>query len=180
MWQAFALLNTFRTTSEDTDSSCSIPNSRNSKETRIGRFLTLPSHKYRHIHFLDFNRQGVVSYAVKILYLGLKEKAIHPIAKNDLAIGHILTLLQYSYPDEEDVISLIIDRIKRSETFTYPMFTAHLIHIDFLEMFSNILMESGRDGVTLDIAYTHTGAPAAATTPGRRLGTAESISETLF
>ena len=42
--------------------------------------------------------------------------------------------------------------------------------IDFLEMFSNILMESGRDGVTLDIAYTHTGAPAAATTPGRRLG----------
>ena len=47
---------------------------------------------------------------------------------------------------------------------------ANIIHIDFLEMFSNILMESGRDGVTLDIAYTHTGAPAAATTPGRRLG----------
>ena len=45
-----------------------------------------------------------------------------------------------------------------------------LFAIDFLEMFSNILMESGRDGVTLDIAYTHTGAPAAATTPGRRLG----------
>ena len=50
------------------------------------------------------------------------------------------------------------------------MFMANIIHIDFLEMFSNILMESGRDGVTLDIAYTHTGAPAAATTPGRRLG----------
>ena len=64
------------------------------KETRIGNFLTLPSHKYRHIHFLDFNRQGIISYAVKILYYALKEKAIHPIVKNDLAIGHILTLLQ--------------------------------------------------------------------------------------
>ena len=92
MWQALALLNNFRTASEDSDSSCSIPNSKNSKETRIGRFFTLPSHKYRHIHFLDFNRQGVISYAVKILYLGLKEKAIHPIAKNDLAIGKAFEL----------------------------------------------------------------------------------------
>ena len=52
VWQALALLNTFRTTSEDTDSSCSIPNSKNSKETRIGRFLTLPSHKYRYVNLL--------------------------------------------------------------------------------------------------------------------------------
>ena len=88
-------MSTFKTSSEDTDSGCSIANSRNLKETRIGNFLTLPSHKYRHIHFLDFNRQGIISYAVKILYYALKEKAIHPIVKNDLAIGHILTLLQY-------------------------------------------------------------------------------------
>jgi hypothetical protein len=74
VWQAFALLSTFKTSSEDTDSGSSIANSRSLKESRIGRFLTLPSHKYRHIHFLDFNRQGVISYAVKILYLGLKEK----------------------------------------------------------------------------------------------------------
>ena len=35
-------------------------------------------------------------------------------------------------------------------------------------MFSNIMMESS---VTLDIAATYTGAPAASSTPGRRLGT---------
>ena len=48
------------------------------------------------------------------------------------------------------------------------MFMHHIIHIDFLEMFSNIMMEST---VTLDIAPTYSGAPAASSTPGRRLGT---------
>ena len=165
VWQTLAILANCHK-SIDEASETSIVDSKNLKATRTGHFLTIPSSKYRHIHFLDFNRQAIISYAVKILYLGLKEKAVHPIAKNDMAIGHILTLLQYSHPEEQDVMQLIIDRLKRADNFTYPMFMHHIVHIDFLEMFSNIMMESN---VTLDIAATYTGAPAASSTPGSRL-----------
>ena len=161
-----AILSTLKPSEELTDSS--IPNSKTPKESRSAKYLTYPTYRSRHIHFLDFNRQSLIAYAVKLIALSLKEKAF---GKNDMAIGHILTLLQYSYPgDEEDFIQMLLDKVKRSENFTYPLFMNHIIHIDFLEMFSNIMMESN---VTLDIAATYTGAPAASSTPAgsRRLGT---------
>ena len=63
---------------------------------------------------------------------------------------------------------MIIHKIKVSDVFTYPIFMRHVTNIEFLEMFSNIMSESS---VTLDIAPTFTGAPAASSTPGRRMGT---------
>ena len=148
-----------------------IKNSKTPKETRKGKELTLPTSKLRHIHFLDFNRQSIIAYATRLLIFGLKEKVMQPIAKNDLTIGHIIVLLQYSFPEESDLFFMILHRIRMSETFSYPGFMHHVIHIEILEEFSN-LMADNTTSVTLDIAPTTSGAPAASSTPGsRRLGT---------
>ena len=75
---------------------------------------------------------------------------MQPIAKNDLCIGHIISLLQYSFPEESDLFFMILHRIKMSETFTYPIFTNHIVHIEFLEEFSNLMVDN-TNNVTLDI-----------------------------
>ena len=164
IWQCFNIVANCK---PGGDESCEvINNSKNPKESRKGRSLTMPTSKLRHVHFLDFNRQSIISYATRVLIYSLKERVLQPIAKSDLAIGHVVVLLQYCYPQEEDFVSMIIHKIKVSDAFTYPIFMRHVTHIEFLEMFSNIMSESS---VTLDIAPTLNGAPAASST--RRLGT---------
>ena len=79
---------------------------------------------------------------------------MQPIAKNDLCIGHIISLLQYSFPEESDLFFMILHRIKMSETFTYPIFMHHIVHIEFLEEFSNFMVDN-TNTVTLDIGKEH-------------------------
>ena len=95
------------------------------------------------------------AYATRLLIYGLKEKVMQPIAKNDLCIGHIISLLQYSFPEESDLFFMILHRIKMSETFTYPIFMHHIVHIEFLEEFSNFMVDN-TNTVTLDIGKEHT------------------------
>ena len=163
IWQCFNIVANCKPSEDE-----GLNNSKSPKESRKGKSLTVPTSKLRHVHFLDFNRQSIISYATRVLIYSLKERVLQPIAKNDLAIGHVVVLLQYCYPQEEDFVSMIIHKIKVSDAFTYPIFMRHVTHIEFLEMFSNIMTESS---VTLDIAPTLNGAPAASSASTRRLGT---------
>merc|ERR1712029_295713 len=76
-------------------------NSKSPKESRKGKSLTVPTSKLRHVHFLDFNRQSIIYYATRVLIYSLKERVLQPIAKNDLAIGHVVVLLQHCYPQNQ-------------------------------------------------------------------------------
>jgi integrator complex subunit 10 len=150
-----------------------VANSRTPNISRQAKQLTLPTSKLRHAHFLEFNRQSIIAYCTRLMIYGLKEKVMQPIAKNDLALGHIIVLLQHCFPEENDLFYLLMHRIRMSENFSYPIFMSHIIHIEFLEEFSHLMADSTTN-VTLDIAPTFTGAPASSTTPGstsRRMGT---------
>ncbi len=68
----------------------------------------------------------------------------------------MIVLLQYSFPEENDLFFLIIHRIRLSENFAYPIFMNHMVHIEFLEEFAH-LMADNTTQVTLDIAPTFTG-----------------------
>ena len=141
-WQSLAILSTLKPYEDVKSTPESIKNSRNPKESRKGKELTLPTAKVRHIHFLDFNRQSIIAYTTRLLIYGLKEKVMQPIAKNDSAIGHIIALLQYSFPEENDLFYLIMHRIRLSDNFTYPIFMHHIVHIEFLEEFSHLMADS--------------------------------------
>ena len=67
-WQALAILLTLKSDHQEnniakntnTENVTTIQDSRNPKESRNGKELTLPTSKMRHIHFLDFNRQSII------------------------------------------------------------------------------------------------------------------------
>ena len=74
-WQALATLSTLKSTEHNNQENNTIAkntsnntenvlqtiqDSRNPKQSRNGKELTLPTSKMRHIHFLDFNRQSII------------------------------------------------------------------------------------------------------------------------
>ena len=74
---------------------------------------------------------------------------------NDMPLGHVIVLLQYCYPEEKDLLVLLLSRIRMKDTFSYPIFCNYVIHIQFLEEFAYIVNNS-----------TNTGAAPMGTAPG--------------
>ena len=64
--------------------------------------------KSRHVHFMHFTRENILAYCVRILVYELKDRAM--IRDKDNAMGHILVLLQYLYPNEMDIYNEVIHR----------------------------------------------------------------------
>jgi hypothetical protein len=69
---------------------------------------------------------------------------------NDLAIGHIITLLQFDWPLEEELMIHLMERIRQQGSFTYSLFQNYIVNVDVLEEFMYLSTEQG-GGITLDI-----------------------------
>merc|ERR1719295_313779 len=102
-------------------------------------------HRTRHLHFLSSTRQSVLSYACKLLVRILKglEPGTSVQDNNgvaDMAMGHLLVLLQYGFNrcdvSSSDLLGHILRCIKMREVFNYPIFCHYVISVDFLEEFA--------------------------------------------
>ena len=125
--------------------------------------------KTRHVHFLPFTKQHVLAYICRVLIYVLKDKCLQPVASgDDVNIGHAIVLLQYIFPEEKELFFMLLQRIRMRETFTYPLFSTYVIHIEFLEEFAFLLSDATAK-VALDI--TATTAAASSTSGQRRMGT---------
>ena len=140
---------------------------REKTERRLGRDIKQATARSRHVHFLPVSRQSIISYCCRLLIHILKDRSLKADignTTNDMAIGHVIVLLQYCYPEERDLLVLLLHRIRLKETFSYPTFCHYVIHIQFLEEFAQIVNSSaintgaapmgtapGVAGVTLDI-----------------------------
>jgi hypothetical protein len=58
--------------------------------------------------------------------------------------------LQYSYPEEKDLLFALLHRIRMKESFSYPIFCNFVVNVDFLEEFAFILSDAAAN-VALDI-----------------------------
>ena len=157
-----------------------------SNEKRLGRTLKQATVRSRHVHFLPFTRQSILSYCCRLLIHILKDRCLNDIGntKNDFAIGHVIVLLQYCYPEEKDLLNMLLHRIKLKDTFTYPIFCNYVIHIQFLEEFAYIVNAGcsnngaapmgtalGGTGVVLDICNPDLNKSSESVGSSRRLGT---------
>jgi len=124
----------------------------------------------RHLHFLSLTKQSVISYGCKLLIHVLKDKSLQPTIADaghaDIALGHVIVLLQYGYPEERDLLGLLLHKIKMKDTFSYPIFGHYVIAIEFLEEFA-LLANSDANNLILDSSSAAT----AAANSGRRMGT---------
>ena len=121
-------------------------------------------HRTRHLHFLSSTRQSVLSYACKLLVRILKglEPGTSVQDNNgvaDMAMGHLLVLLQYGFNrcdvSSSDLLGHILRCIKMREVFNYPIFCHYVISVDFLEEFA-LLANSGNPveaGLGHNISY---------------------------
>ncbi|XP_059089284.1 integrator complex subunit 10-like [Tigriopus californicus] len=107
----------------------------------IGSALKQPSAvKTRHVHFLPFTRHHILAYCARILIYILKDRALQPTSpNNDITLGHVLVLLQYIFPEEKDLMLMMVHKIKQKDAFSYPLFSSYIVQIELLEEFAHLL-----------------------------------------
>lgn len=103
----------------------------------------------RHMHFLSLTHNSVLQLCVKLLLRCIREN----LAKqtyNELGIGHILVLLQFDWPQEEDLLPTLVEQIRQRGAFSYMLFQGYIINVDILEELTYLATEQGGQ-ITLDI-----------------------------
>ena len=140
------------------------------KEEDVDKVRSLPGIKQatpiaRHMYFLQHTKQSILSYGCKLLIHILKDKSLEPAMNDtkDLSLGHVIVLLQYRFPEDGDLLRLLLHRIKSRETFSYPLFCRFVIVVDVLEEFA-LLANSDSVNLILDVS-------SQAMTSQRRMGT---------
>lgn len=68
----------------------------------------------------------------------------------DLVIGHMIVLLQFDWPLEEELFNNLVDKIRQKGAFSYTLFQNYVITVDILEEFMYLSTEQG-GAVPLDI-----------------------------
>ncbi|CAH1104355.1 unnamed protein product [Psylliodes chrysocephalus] len=103
----------------------------------------------KHLHYLPLTRIAVLQYLVKILVRCIKEN-MQQQSYTDLAIGHIFTLTQLDWPQDEDFIPPLLEKIKQNRTFQYHLFQSYIINVDILEELTYLWTSQGGQ-IQLDI-----------------------------
>ena len=83
----------------------------------------------------------------KVHYLNCclpQEKALQHSPGGDMAMGHIITLLQYNWPDQRELFHMLLHRIRKKESFSYPLFSQYVVNIDILEEMMYLASDQAR------------------------------------
>ncbi|CAG9860599.1 unnamed protein product [Phyllotreta striolata] len=103
----------------------------------------------KHFHYLPLTRIAILQFLTKILTRCIKENMQHQ-SSADLSIGHIFTLTQLDWPQEEDMIPPLLEKIKQSRSFQYHNFQNYIINVDILEELTYLWTNQGGQ-IQLDI-----------------------------
>ncbi|KAK9874773.1 hypothetical protein WA026_005580 [Henosepilachna vigintioctopunctata] len=103
----------------------------------------------RHLHFLPLTQLVVIQYCVKLLLRCVTE-SLQKHNYNEMAIGHALVLAQLDWPQEEEFIPPLMEKIKLHGSFHYPLFQNYIINVDILEELTFLWTNQGGQ-ITLDI-----------------------------
>lgn len=87
----------------------------------------------RHLHFLPLTKTIVIQYCVKLLLRSIKETSQkHSGAYNELAIGNMLALVQFDWPQEMETVPPLMEQIQQRGAFHYHWFQV-LFQLKLLE-----------------------------------------------
>ncbi|KAJ8939787.1 hypothetical protein NQ314_010991 [Rhamnusium bicolor] len=86
----------------------------------------------KHLHYLPLTRLAILQYLIKILLRCIKEN-MEKHSYSELSIGHIFTLAQLDWPQEEECIPPLLEQIQQHRSFQYHHFQNYIINVDILE-----------------------------------------------
>ena len=161
----------------------SLPEKKPGARARRGRGkgsgLNQPTVKHRHVHLLPFTRDDILAYVTRLMVVMLKDRGLNSMTySSELSLGHVIVLLQYVYPEEVDQFNLVLHRIRMKGSFSYPLFSQYVVHIEFLEEFAHLIAESASgegNALTLDIAPGLGNNPRRMGTRGEKRGEKEEV-----
>ncbi len=103
----------------------------------------------QHLHFLGYTRPELVQHCVNVLLTCLKDLALRN-GNEDLALGHLVVLLQYDWPNHAGLFEEVLTKIRRQGHFSYQPFASYVVHVDVLEEFMFLAAEQSSETL-LDI-----------------------------
>ncbi|XP_044756158.1 integrator complex subunit 10 [Coccinella septempunctata] len=104
---------------------------------------------HRHLHFLPLTHLAVLQYGVKLLLRCITENLLDN-NYHEFAIGHALVLTQLDWPQEDEFIPPLMEKIKLQGSFHYPLFQNYIINVDILEELTYLWTTQGGQ-ITLEI-----------------------------
>ncbi|KAK3580142.1 hypothetical protein CHS0354_013417 [Potamilus streckersoni] len=103
----------------------------------------------RHLVLISCTEAEILPFCIQLLLSCFKEKAFS-LRSTDNAVGHMIVLMQYSWPRHEGLFMQAVKKIQKQGHFTYNSFFNYVINIDILEEFAFIQTPEGGK-VNLDI-----------------------------
>ncbi|XP_046648740.1 integrator complex subunit 10-like [Daphnia pulicaria] len=101
------------------------------------------------LHFMALNRTEIVQYSVSVLLACLQDRAFKN-GNSDLAVGHLIVLLQYDWPNNSNLLEESLEKIRRQGQFTYQLFSSYVIQVDILEEIAYLVTDQG-GAINVDI-----------------------------
>ncbi|ELU13278.1 hypothetical protein CAPTEDRAFT_165793 [Capitella teleta] len=92
-------------------------------------FEPQPTSKGRQLQFMPCTDTEALPYCLHLIIACLKDKVFKFAMPNDLAMGHLLVLIQYQWPRYEETFRDIVTKITHQGSFSYSTFFNYIISI---------------------------------------------------
>ena len=91
----------------------------------------------------------IAQFCVSVMVNCLRDRAFKNL-NEDLAVGHLIVLLQYDWPNHAGVLEEILAKIQRQGQFSYQLFVSYVVLVDILEEFMYLATDQG-GAINMDI-----------------------------
>lgn len=123
----------------------------------------------RCLRLIQCSETEVLSFTVRLLLSSLKQRLVTE-GRNDTLLGHVVVLVQFGWPREEDAFYELLDRIRDQGGLKYREFFSYVNNIDILEEFAHLYSD---DSYNLDLVPHSTSGSSRAVTRGVNKGAKE-------
>ncbi|RDD39659.1 Integrator complex subunit 10 [Trichoplax sp. H2] len=103
--------------------------------------LSNDSNSKRFIKFIPYIDSNLMKFCIEHLLYCLQRGITR--RSDDTAMGHIIVLSQYDWPNYSSYFDFVTEKILESGQFTYPSFFDYVINIDILEIFAHFNSTQG-------------------------------------
>ncbi|XP_062405720.1 integrator complex subunit 10 isoform X3 [Sardina pilchardus] len=100
------------------------------------------SRKGNGLRLLPCTSKAILPYCLQLMLACFKPRAFTDV-RDDLALGHVVVLLQHDWPQGETLFLKAVDKICQQGSFQYENFFNYVTNIDMLEEFAYLRTSEG-------------------------------------
>ncbi|XP_077997719.1 integrator complex subunit 10-like [Glandiceps talaboti] len=94
------------------------------------------------LQFVSCTPTYILPFCIKLILMCFK-KIFTSGGVNEVALGHMIVMMQYDWPKEEKLFMQVLEVIAQQGTFTYTQFFKYVTNVDILEEIAFLKTEEG-------------------------------------